>query len=416
MGLLPTLYTTVRIHFIGNLPAAWGFNIASQLAWLNVAYEVIHEALLLPMFYLIGKHLSDRRHFAVVVSNGLLLTIVLYGVVSGFTIVFTRPLIVFMAQRSDLVDQTVTYIRLEAVALALFTVVRYLLLVLVTLKRSRYLLIVLAVQMVLSIALDALFFSPAPFSLGMGVTGIAVTNIVVNVVLLLLVVVIVTRQGVRMFSTDFALDFRWLKEWMVVGGLSGLESLVRNAAFILMVLRLVNVVEEQGTFWVTNNFIWGWLLIPVIALGELIKRDTAEDEEAVVTRTPAYFLLTGAVIVVWAVTIPVWDGFLRTIMGIGNPEAVYKLALFSIGFYVVFAFNNVVDSIFYGRGRTDLMLYQSLIVNVLIYGSAFLLYQGGFFSPTLRGIAALFGTGIALDSLITFIMFARFRRRVAVGA
>ena len=61
------------------------------------------------------------------------------------------------------------------------------------------------------------------------------------------------------------------------GGISGLESLVRNLAFMLMIVRMVNVVGEQGTFWVANNFIWGWLLLPVLQLGELIKADVGEE-------------------------------------------------------------------------------------------------------------------------------------------
>jgi hypothetical protein len=28
MGLLPTVYATVRIHFLGNLSIDWGYNIA----------------------------------------------------------------------------------------------------------------------------------------------------------------------------------------------------------------------------------------------------------------------------------------------------------------------------------------------------------------------------------------------------
>ena len=54
-GFLPTIYTTVRISFLGNLPGDWGFNIASQLSWVNIIYEVLHEAILLPVFYLLGK-------------------------------------------------------------------------------------------------------------------------------------------------------------------------------------------------------------------------------------------------------------------------------------------------------------------------------------------------------------------------
>ena len=45
-AVLPIVYTTVRINFLGDLPGDWGFNIASQLAWVssNLMLEVIQEA------------------------------------------------------------------------------------------------------------------------------------------------------------------------------------------------------------------------------------------------------------------------------------------------------------------------------------------------------------------------------------
>lgn len=52
MGLLPTVYTTVRIFFLGDMPDDWGFNIASQLAWVSLVYEILQEGIMLPLFYL----------------------------------------------------------------------------------------------------------------------------------------------------------------------------------------------------------------------------------------------------------------------------------------------------------------------------------------------------------------------------
>lgn len=414
-GLLPTVYTTVRIHFLGALPGDWGFNIASQLTWLNVTYEVVHEALMLPMLFLIGRFLQTREQFNKAVSNGLLLVGVLYVVLSTFTAIFARPLVVFMAQKTELVDATVTYIRLEAIALVLAAVARFFTLVLLVLKRDISLLIVLGVQLVLSVVFDSLFLSPLSFSLQLGVNGIAITNIIVNVILIIVLVMTVRREGVRLFGPGFSIDVQWLKDWLRVGGLSGLESFVRNAAFVLMVIRLVNVVQEQGTFWVTNNFIWGWLLIPVLALGELIKRDVAENRQAVRTHTPAYTILTAGFVGIWLLSIPLWRPFIRDVMGVANADVVFRLSLISLAFYVTFAFNNIADSVFYGSGRTDLMLYQSLLVNTVFYGGLFVLYQMGFYRPTLVGIAVMFGVGIAIDSAITFLMYRRFRRSVPVA-
>jgi Na+-driven multidrug efflux pump len=412
MGLLPTIYTTVRIYFLGSLPGDWGYNIASQLAWVNVLYEVVQEAIILPMFFFLGKSLQSRVDFQNKARTGLLLTAVTYTFMALAMILFARPLLVFMAQKQDLVAQTAHYIRLESIALIFATSVKFLTLVLVTMKKDIYLYIVLFVQMILSIILDTFLVSNLKISLNLGVNGIAFTNIIVNAFLLILVIWILRREDIHIFTRGQKLDFSWLKQWLKIGGISGIESLVRNAAFILMVLRLVNVVQEQGSFWVTNSFIWGWLLLRVLALGELIKRDCGESEENIKRNASGYFLLTGIFIVIWLITIPFWKSFIHRVMGVEDFMTIYNLCLVSLAFYIVFALNNVVDSIFYGRGRTDLMLYQSLIVNVIFYGAAFILYSMEIFVPNLTRIAVMFGLGILFDSIITFVMYARFRKRL----
>jgi hypothetical protein len=173
---------------------------------------------------------------------------------------------------------------------------------------------------------------------------------------------------------------------------------------------MINMIQEQGTFWVANNFIWGWLLLPILALGELIKRNTAESAESIDKKLPAYWALTGLVCILWLVTIPFWNLFIGKVMNVADYTAVVSVAIISLVFYIIFAFNNVVDSIFYGLGRTDLMLYQSLIVNTVYYGGMFIAYRVGLFIPSLNGIAIMFGTGMAIDSVITFIMFIVLRR------
>ncbi|MCZ2722353.1 hypothetical protein O1D97_12130 [Marinomonas sp. 15G1-11] len=59
----------------------------------------------------------------------------------------------------------------------------------------------------------------------------------------------------------------------------------------------------------------------------------------------------------WLLTIPLWESFVHNILGINNASEVIHLVMIMIGFYVVFTLNNVIDTYFYGIGRTDLMLY-----------------------------------------------------------
>ena len=46
LGLAPTIYTTVRVFFLGQLPGEWSFSIAGQLSWVNLIYEILKEAII----------------------------------------------------------------------------------------------------------------------------------------------------------------------------------------------------------------------------------------------------------------------------------------------------------------------------------------------------------------------------------
>ena len=61
MGLCPTVYTTVRTFFIGTLPGEWSYSIAGQLSWINLIYEVINEAIILPLYFFFGGALTDKK-------------------------------------------------------------------------------------------------------------------------------------------------------------------------------------------------------------------------------------------------------------------------------------------------------------------------------------------------------------------
>src|SRR5690554_2875489 len=321
-GLIPTLYMTVRIYLIGQLPNTYSFSIAGQLQWVSLFYEVLQEALILPLFYFIGAVLTNREALINRIRSGLLFTFIAYTTLSFLIILFARPLVVFMAQDSSIVTETVNYIRLETISMIFSTLVKYLIVVLVTLKRDKNLYILLIVQLVLTIIFDFFCMSTYSFSLNLGVNGMPITNMIVNLLSFVVLIVILYKNDLPIFNS-FKLDFSWFKELFKKGGLSGLESLIRNVAFMLMIVRMVNVVGEQGTFWVANNFIWGWLLLPVLQLGELIKSDCAEEKFiAVKNKSLGYFNLTLIFIILWGVTLPLWEPFMKHVLQISNYKDV----------------------------------------------------------------------------------------------
>ena len=410
-GLLPTIYTTVRFNFLGNLPGDWGYNIASQLQYVNLLFEVIQEMLILPLFFLLGKTLVDNDITKNKIKTGL---ISLFSVIAVFSLVlfiFAEGIVTAMAQNPDLVSGTVTYIRYELIGVLFSNIVKFLMVILVLKEWKKDIYILLIVQMVFTILFDSLFISELSISLNLGVNGIAFTNIIVNIgMLVYLAIIVFKRYSIQVKEFFKNLSFAWQTEWVKVGGFSGIESFVRNFAFMIMIIRMINVVNEQGTFWVANGFIWGWMLLPVLTLGELIKKETAESEKNISTKTFGYFIVTTIIVILWLVTIPFWKPFLQHVMNIGDYVKVYDIIVVQIIFYIVFAYNNVMDSTFYGVGKTDYMLYQSLIVNIIWYGGAFILFQLGIFEPSLVGIALLFGLGMVFDFIPTTLLYIKLLR------
>jgi len=412
--LLPTVYQTVRINFLGNMPSDWGINIASQLSWINLVYEIIQEALILPLFFILGKSLKDEAELENKIKSGLLLTGIIYSVLSIIIFVFANQFVIAMAQNKELINQTVFYIRLETIAGVFSTLTRFLMLVFISMSKDRYMYILLVLQMVLSIIFDTFLISDLAVSLKVGVNGIAISNITVNIILIFVGIALLKKINIHIFSRK-KMSFSWVKEWYRVGKFSGLESFVRNFAFMIMIIRMVNVISEQGSYWVANNFIWNWLLLPSLALADLMKKEIAENKENIKNNTLGYIILSTIFVVLWLITIPVWKLFLQYVMNVSEFETVYYLALIQTVFYIVFIYNNICDSTFYGLGKTDYMLYQSLIVNIIYYGVAFVMYIYGIFVPTLFSISMLFGFGMVMDLIPTLILYFIMLKKLNIG-
>ena len=405
MGLCPSIYTTLRVFFLGQLPGDWVFSIAGQLSWVNLLYEILDEAIILPLYFFMGKAINNKNDYTNRIRTGLIISFSVYAVCSIFIIGFTNPLLSIMATSKDIISESVIYIRIESIANIFILLSNFILICLITLGKSRYVYILTAAKLILSIVFDTFLVSTLNISANLGVNGIGYSNIIVNIILFAVSVVLLSKEGYKIFNKE-KLSFTWAKEFVKIGGISGLESFVRNIAYMLMISRMVNMVNEQGTYWVANSFIWGWLLLPINQLGELIKQEVSTDEKAIKNNTLGYFAVTAIVCLVWFITIPGWKGFMANVLQFSDVDKLYSLVMVLLGFYVLYALQNVFDCEFYGLGKTNYMLFESIVTNSIYYGIAFALYLAGKWTPTLMSVALLFGVGNAFDSIVSGGAFA----------
>ena len=86
-------------------------------------------------------------------------------------------------------------------------------------------------------------------------------------------------------------------------------------------------------------------------------------------------------------------------------EHIVGLAYTSMSYlilpYILLAFNFLLDSLFYGLGKTQYMAWQALLTNGTVYLIAYFLYLGKFWVPSFDSVLILFGIGIVVDSFLT---------------
>ena len=187
---------------------------------------------------------------------------------------------------------------------------------------------------------------------------------------------------------------------------------------MIFVARMVNVLHQSGNYWIANNFIWKWLLLLFLPLAELLKQEVscrARVQSAHLQILPAYFMLSLALFVVWLLTMPGWKIFFEVVLNVEKPLMALEIANWLVPFYFVYMFAALFDSIFYGFGFTDQLACVSIVANLGVYGSAFILYSLGVFSLSMKAVMDLFGSGIVVGTALRIILYYRYFLRPRRG-
>ncbi len=407
LGLFPSIYTSVRLFLINDFPSEYGLNIASQIQWLSLLYEIIQEGLILPLFFLFGGTTKQAELFQSRVKTALFISLLFYSCFSFLIFINSQYLLNIMNSASSL---ALSYIRLESIAYIFVPLNQVTILVLSFMNDYKKIFLLIAVQTFLTIIFDIFFISKQVYSLELGVLGIAYSNIL-SYGLSFCFALFLINKSMPIFKTK--LDFSWFRQWFKIGGLVGIESLVRNLAYMYMIVYMMNAIAKQGIYWQATSFIWAWLLLPILKLTELIKRDTGEGKDIFSKNYPAYIFISACVLAIWLMCIPFYDDFLKNILNAREIAKILQLLTILLPCYAVFSFGQIWNSYLYGIGRTDMILYASLFMNLVYYSLFYIFYKVGIFIPSLSSISLMFGGGLILSSCISFIQFKYLRKNSA---
>lgn len=407
LSLIPAVYQTVRTFIISSNNPGAAFDIVGQMEWFDLINETLQAFLVVPLYSILNRIFKEGGdNFAGHTFKMGLLTFAVYALFSAGVLVYGSVLARTMNPHE--IDMTATsyYLRLETVAFMIGIIVRFVNVVFVVVGRAKNVYIFLAIHTVLSIIAD---FALIP---NFGVYGIAMSNIVVNALLAAASFVMLYAQGLTRPCWFHASDVPVLKEWGKVGFFSGMQQFIDNFIYAVMICKMVNMVSEQGNYWVANNFIWGWLLIPVSALTEVIRRDCKDGYARL--RQGNYYFIAATVVAVWAVTIPLWTPFFRYAENLPNPDAIFAIVIKLVPFYVAYIGGAIIDSIFVGMGKTAYNAINSLVINVVYYGIFFALYLMDAIAFTMDTIIVMFGLGMVVHFALSLLLEKVFLKRIAL--
>lgn len=396
LAFIPAIYQTVKTLLISAGGQADVFDIIGQMEWFDLINETLQAFLIVPLYSVLNKIFKNRKDdFAGAAFKTGLCAFLLYTLFSVGVLLYGSVLI--GAMNPGEIDMTVAsaYLRLETAAFMTGIVVSFANVVFVIIGKDKNVYIFLGIRTAMSLAADFLLIP------NFGVYGAAVSNIITNTLLSIACILLLYRQGYIRFRRFGKSDGAMLREWCKTGVFSGLQQFVDNFIYAVMVCKMVNMVAQQGNYWIANNFIWGWLLIPISALAEVIRSDCKKGYKKL--RQFNYYFIAAASVVLWAVTIPAWTPFFRYAQNLGNAEEIFAIVIKLAPFYIAYAGCAIIDNIFIGLGRTEYNAVNSLIINLGYYGVFYVLYLTNAIAFDMNTIILMFGFGMVVHYVISLI-------------
>ncbi|MBD3406269.1 MAG: hypothetical protein GF411_09185 [Candidatus Lokiarchaeota archaeon] len=422
--LIPRIYSMVNTYWVGHIDYS-ALAIAEQYEFMGILIEIVNETIPFGVLALVSQNYKDRNLVVKQLVAGLVLQLVLSSILAVAILVNMNLFVDFIGTAPELVDQTVSYLSLRAIALPFASLSLLLLVGLKSMDKAKLALAIVTINVGLNMTLDVLLVSPLPFSLQLGLIGVAQGYLISNVVYCLLAfgAAVWTLQ---MRRREWGLDplISHSQPLFKVGGWTGLDSFVRNF-FYFFVLQTLNFMgpNQYAGFQLFQRIMWT-ALIPVIAIsqgtsirvGNYLKESDSEEKitSLLWTSCSLAFVIIGGFGIMGAFSIDAMGFFFTE-----NAEVVgYSTIMFwwQILPYIIFAVSMNLRSLFFGTGKTYYILIVSLILNLGVIVPFFYMMELLILPQVYESVMLMFVFVDFIDIIITYILVRHLLDRYHSGA
>lgn len=377
---MPSVYLLIRMNLVSVNQV--DINILGQMEWFDLIDEVITTAFVTPLYCLLKDRDSKKNGFSFLFSFGIY---VLFTVLVGLYI--RRISAVMNAEYAE------QYLLMQSIAMLIAYIGVFVNLLFIIYEQYHFIVLLTVVKFILLSAFD-FFLIPVFKDL-----GASYSEIIVNTVIAVLAMMLVWKKK---YITFTVLGKGFLRSWFKIGSFSGLQIFLDNFIYAFMVCRMVNAVSESGNYWVANNFVWGWLLVPITCFVQIVQKNS-------LTKITFQNVWKYACMIVglWVITIPLWGVFIHRIMGVNPYQEILNILYLLVPYYLCYVIAALLDAWFVSRGKTIYLLLNSVIVNIVYYGVMYLLFQAGAFACNIDFIIHLFGLGMAVHMIFSALFYCK---------
>lgn len=404
VALFPAVYQLVRTFLISTTIQTSAFDVIGQMEWFDLINETLQAFLIVPLYSVFNKLLKKQLSFSQNVFRLGILVFLCYFIFSLVVFIYGKYLVSLMNPNDIDLTMVNRYLQFETLAFIAGITTSFINVVLVVNRKERIMYVMLILNCLLLIISDFILIPH------LGINGVAISNLCINAVMSIIAIIILFRKKLIEVCKFNKETISIIKEWVKTGLFSGFQIFIDNFIYAIMVCKMVNMVLEQGNYWNANNFIWGWLLIPITALGEVIKKDCKE--EYIQLKKSNYYIITIIVVTIWIVTIPLWLEYFKYCNKLENYKEVFTITLKLFPFYIAYALTVIPDNIFIGLGKTNYNLINSLIINLGYYGIFYIFYKSGLLIMNMNTIILMFGFGMVVHLVISRIQESILRKTI----
>lgn len=376
--MMPSIYLLVRMNIVSvhNID----MNILGQMEWFDLIDEVITTAFITPLYFLLKDKDARKNGFSFLLS---------FGVYFLFTVIISS----YIGNIASFMNAEYAkeYLLLQSISMLIAFIGVFINLLFIIYEQYNFIILFTVIKLLFLSFFDYILI-PVFKDL-----GASYSEIIVNTVIAILSIIVIFIKKYMSFSVC-GKDF--LCSWIKIGSFSGLQIFLDNFIYAFLVCRMVNAVFESGNYWTANNFIWGWLLVPVTCLVQVIQKNSLKT----ITFHNVWKYIC-VILAVWGITIPLWGFFIHSIMGIGNDRDILNILYILVPYYICYTIAAMLDAWFVSKGKTIFLFINSVIVNIVYYGIMYALFKRSAFNLDIHFIIHLFGLGMVVHMFVSLLLY-----------